>query len=96
MVSARTADLHSMMPGSTQNRLKVSFGSTKIGPKTTQKRENSAVGRSGALRDAPRTSVEAFKNGPGRVRDGPRTLSGRPGRPQVGPRSPRRASGEPP
>ena len=96
MVSAGTADLYSTMPGSTQNRSKTPFGSRKIGPKTTKKRENSVVGRSGALEDAPRTPGEASKSAPGRVWDGPRALPGQPGRPQVGPRSPRGASGEPP
>ena len=81
-VSAGTADPYSTMLFSTQNRSKISFGSTKIGPKTTKKRENSTVGRSGALGDAPRTPGKASKSGPERVWDGPRALLAGPGGPK--------------
>ena len=47
--------LHSTMRGSMQSWSKSSFGAKKIGSRTPKKRENSTVGRLGALGDAPRT-----------------------------------------
>ena len=83
-VSAGTADPYSAIPASTQNRSKIFFGATKIGPKTTKKRENSTVGRSEALGDSPRTPGKASKSGSGRVRDGPKAFVAGPGGPKSG------------
>ena len=82
MVTARTADLYSTMPGSTQNPSKISFGLAQIGPKTTKKRENSVVGRSRALGDAPRTPGEASKSGPERAGTAPERSRDGPGDPK--------------
>ena len=96
MVSAGTVDLSSEILGSSKNQSKSSSGSRKIDPKTTRKHESSTFERSEALGDALQTLGEASKSGLGRVREGSRALSGRPGRPQEAPRASRGASGEPP
>ena len=86
----------SRIPRSPNNRSKSSSESRKIGTETTKKHENFPFERSEAFGVTLQTLGEAPKSGLGRVREGPRALSGRLGRPQEAPRASRGASGEPP
>ena len=74
------------------DRSKSSFETTKIDPRTTKKRENSSVGRSGTFGGPARTPGKAFKS----VRDAPGTPQERSWDGPSGPKSAQDGSRERP